>query len=365
MTIRARALSDTIAALKKGKSTANAFAPPEDLQGVSTGSLAVDIITGIGGFPRGRLSEVFGWEGSGKSTLCLQACAQAQRDGRFPVYLDAERGVDKTLAERIGFNMTDETVGLYLQPESFEQTMQIASDLAETGEAHLVVIDSIPAMVPETELDPKADIDKQQIGARARLLATTLPKITKTIAERGVTFVMVNQMRMKINTGAPIPSYMMTRENTEQSSGGAALKFYSSLRIDMSLAKKGEVAAEIDDIFTGRSIQQALANRHTAKIIKNKVGIPYRSASFLIRYEEERNLWGIDNLYTAMGLAVHYGLIIKKGSAYEYDGPAGNFKVGGVEALYDFLQQRPELGAGLIEQVLSVPAVSQILSRRA
>jgi recombination protein RecA len=340
MTIRARALSDTIAALKKGKSTANAFAPPEDLQGVSTGSLAVDIITGIGGFPRGRLSEVFGWEGSGKSTLCLQACAQAQRDGRFPVYLDAERGVDKTLAERIGFNMTDETVGLYLQPESFEQTMQIASDLAETGEAHLVVIDSIPAMVPETELDPKADIDKQQIGARARLLATTLPKITKTIAERGVTFVMVNQMRMKINTGAPLPSYM-------------------------SLAKKGEVAAEIDDIFTGRSIQQALANRHTAKIIKNKVGIPYRSASFLIRYEEERNLWGIDNLYTAMGLAVHYGLIIKKGSAYEYDGPAGNFKVGGVEALYDFLQQRPELGAGLIEQVLSVPAVSQILSRRA
>jgi recombination protein RecA len=322
---------------------------------ISSGSLAVDVITGRGGFPLGRLTEVFGWEASGKTTLCLQSAARAQRDGVFVAYVDAEAGVDLKHAHNSGFITDDDTKGLYLTPNTFEQTVTAVEHLAESGDCPLIIVDSVPGMIPEATFE--RDIDEMgAIGEQARLLSSTLPRLVKTIAKHKVALVLVNQMRMKINTGWTPPSFR--QEDKEQSSGGSALKFFSSLRIDMKVVKKGLVKRAETDFFTGKDIEVAIANSHRARIFKNKTASSYREAEFVIRYDAERGLYGIDNLTTVLGIAVSQGLIKKGGAFYKCELPSGdNFSAQGEDSLFEYVLERPSLAAQLWDEVLKFDGV--------
>lgn len=312
------------------------------LTGISTGSLAVDSVTGVGGFPRGRLSEVFGWEGSGKTILCLMACAQAQRDGLFCAYVDPEHGVDLSLARRIGFDHEDERVGVYYTPQTFEQTVKIVHELILTGEVPLIIVDSVPAMVPESEMEGEIEA----IGAvaeRARKLAYLLPKITKLIKDHNTALVMVNQMRMKIETG-----FMAKFQHIkEQSSGGSALKFYSSLRLSLRVTKEGVVTRKRTDPWSGKEEDVSVANLHEVKAFKNKVSIPYRKATFQIRYDAEFDRWGIDNIQSILDLAVSQGLIDKKSGGHMLYKGDHNFSTQGMDRAYAHLIEHPEVVAEL------------------
>ena len=344
------------------KSHANAFDYKTTIESLSTGSLAVDIITGIGGFPVGRISEVFGWEYSGKTTLCLSACAAAQQAGYYPVYIDIERGVDPDLALRIGFDHTDPDKGLLVIPDTFEQTMAIVEKLVESGEVPLIVVDSIPAMTPKSVWEGTLN-DTTPIGLTARLLSTTLPRLAKMVESQCVALVLVNQMRKTITTGFT-PGYMQRKEDTESSSGGSALKFYSSMRIDMKILKRGDEKVETTDMFTGKPIEISVANLHEAHIIKNKCAAPYRKASFQIHYGDGRA--GIDHLYTVVGIGLSTGLIIKKGAHYSmYDGDTLLFTSNGEAALIKHLMDTPEMAARLTEQVLENPAIAEVLAKQA
>ncbi len=340
------------------KQIKGAFEPEEYLRGLTTGSLAVDLITGIGGFPVGRLSEVFGWESSGKTTLCLQACAEAQRAGRYCAYIDVERGVDLSYADKIGFNHTDETKGLYLRPDTFEEVLVIIEKLVETGEVPLVIVDSVPAMVPEAEFQGKIE-ETGGMAARGRMLSSALPRLTKIISGN-TALVFVNQMRQKIDTGF-VPAFMKTKENSEQSSGGSALKFYSSLRIEMRLGKKGILKESTESFFTGKPEDVGLANLHYVKAFKNKVGTPYKTAPLYIRYDAGRNLWGIDNVRTTMDIAVVAGIISEKSSGIYI---VGETTVRGEESLFNHLLQHPEVYADVQAQVLQLPPVAEVLQHQ-
>jgi len=349
-----------IAALRKNAATKDAFEAADPVRSISSGSFAVDVLTGIGGFPLGRISEVFGWEYSGKTTLCVSACAAAQRAGLKPVYIDAENGLDTAYAAKLGFDVSDDDRGLYARPTTFEQTLQIVEAMAETGESPLIVVDSIPAMVPEAEM---AELDKTQIGARARLLATSLPKLKELIRVHNTALVFINQMRQKLVLGA-VPSYMIRKEDTEQSSGGSALKFFSSLRIDMRIVKRGDTKASVTDLYTGKQIDIPTGNIHEAKTIKNRHGIPYQRATFAIRYDEQASppLYGIDNIATLAGVGIAVGVVEKQGGGvYRFDA----LEVKGEEAFLARLRETPDLVASLEQQVSTVPAIAAALARRA
>ena len=341
------------------KEHASAIEAEGPLEVLSTGSLAVDIITGRGGFPRGKLSEVFGWEYSGKTTLCVSACAEAQRRGLYVAYVDAEKGLDLRYASKLGFIHDDRNKGLYLTPDTFEDTVVIVDKLVASGEVPLVVVDSVPGMVPKATFEGEIS-ETGAIGATARLLSSVLPRLTKTIAENNTALVLVNQMRMKVSTGWQ-PAFV-SRDQKEESSGGSALKFYSSLRVDMAIVKKGSVKTRTTDFFTGKDIEVSMANVHQAKIIKNKISSPYRSCQFTIRYDEDRGLYGIDNVATLLGIAVVQGLIKRTGAHYKCTLPDGQeFNSHGEDALFDFVLAHPKIKAALWAEVQKIPGVTTAL----
>lgn len=338
---------------------AHALADDDDLiESITTGSLAIDIITGIGGFPRGRMSEVFGWEGSGKTTLCMMACAAAQRMGFYPVYIDIERGLDPTLAHRLGFNIHDQTIGFYLKPNTLEETLSITEEFAKSGECDLICVDSVPAMTPESIFEGKMD-DTGKIGEQSRLLSSTLPRITKTIEKSKTALVFTNQMRQTL--GAAMGPYV-ARESKEHTAGGSAPRFYSSLRIEMAIVKKGEEKTSTVDLFSGKDVDIALANRHRAKAFKNKVATPYRECTFLLRYDEARDIWGIDNRQTILDIGLSQGVIVQKGAMFLFnDGGGLNFNANGREALYNTLYERPDILEAIRQRVYELPAVKAAL----
>jgi recombination protein RecA len=355
--------ADAIKALQK--EIEHAFDNDGDLVGLPTGALAVDIITGIGGFPRGRLTEVFGWEGSAKSTLCLTAAATCQASGLYPVYIDIENGVDPTFATRLGFDMEDaqdkHEKGLYLRPDSLEQAVEVIEKMATEGEADLIIADSVPAMTPQSILDGEI-IETGRIGELSRLLSSIVPRLIKIIKHKKTALVFCNQMRKTINTGWQPPGAANKRENTESTSGGSALKFYASLRIDMTLKTKGIEKKPVQDLFSNRAIEVPTANLHTAQAFKNKVSIPYRSASFVLRYDTDRNLWGIDNRQTVIDIAVSQGVIAKKtGGRYAYDKDGVTFGAHGEGALYTYLLEHPEHYTVLQAEVLALPEIRAAL----
>jgi len=332
-------LEDALKIIRKDVKSALEF--DEDIEGITTGSIAVDKIVGNGGFPRRRISEVFGWESSGKTTLCLSSCANAQRKGLYAAYIDPERGVNLYHAEKIGFNFKDETKGLYATPFSFQDTIKIINALAESGECDLIVVDSVPAMVPEEEL--KGAIDGTvAIGLRSRLLSAFLARITKTIDTTNTALVLVNQMRARISTDR------FDRGPKEQAAGGSALKFYSSLRVDMENVK--QIREKRKSPFTGKDEEVPIGNLHRAKAFKNKVSIPYRRCEFYIMYDENGKIYGVDNLQTVIDMAKAAGIIMTKGGGYfsfRGDTPEQNFEIRGTSDLYDRLFKQPELVASI------------------
>ncbi len=278
------------------------------VQAIPSGSLSLDIATGIGGFPRGRVVEVYGPESSGKTTLALSALAQAQKAGGVAAFIDAEHALDVTYAEKLGVVLDDLLVS---QPDTGEQALEVAESLVRSGAVDIIVIDSVAALVPKAEIE--GDMGDSLPGLQARLMSQALRKLTAAISKSHTTVVFINQIRHKIGVmfGSP-----------ETTTGGNALKFYSSLRLDIR---------RIDSIKDG---QQMIGGRVRVKVVKNKLSPPFRQAEFDIYYKE-----GISRVGEVVDLGVDRKVIDKSGAWYSYNGT----RIGqGRENAKEYLRQNPE-----------------------
>lgn len=290
----------------------------EGVQAISTGSLSLDIATGIGGFPRGRVIEIFGPESSGKTTLALSAIAQAQKIGGIAAFIDAEHALDVNYASRIGVNIEDLLIA---QPDTGEQALEVAETLVRSGAIDIIVIDSVAALVPKAEIE--GDMGDAHMGLQARLMSQALRKLTAAISKSMTTVIFINQIRMKIG---------VMFGNPETTTGGTALKFYSSMRLDIR---------KIDSLKEG---QEIIGGRVRVKIVKNKVAPPFRQAEFDIYFNE-----GISRLGEIIDIGVDKGIIEKAGAWYSYNGS----KIGqGRENVKEYLKNNPEIAAEVEQKIL-------------
>ena len=279
------------------------------MDSISTGSLGVDLALGIGGFPRGRIVEIYGPESSGKTTVATHAIAEAQKKGGICAFIDAEHAFDASYAKKLGVDIDNLLIS---QPDYGEQALEIADRLISSGAVDLVVIDSVAALVPKSELE--GEMGDSKMGVQARLMSQALRKLTATIARTGCCCIFINQLRDKIGVmfGSP-----------ETTTGGNALKFYASVRLDIrriSQIKDGDVA---------------IGNRARVKVVKNKVSPPFRQAEFDIIFGE-----GISKVGEIIDLGTEHGIIQKSGSWYSYD----TNKLGqGRDAVKQILLDNPEM----------------------
>lgn len=291
--------------------------PIVNIPSISTGSMMIDAALGIGGVPRGRVTEIYGPESSGKTTLSLHVIAEAQKNGGYAAFIDAENAFDAKYAKNLGIK-TDEL--LVSQPDSGEQALEIAETLIRSGALDVVVIDSVAALVPRAELE--GEMGDSHMGLQARLMSQALRKLTGIVNKTHTSVIFINQIREKIG---------VMFGNPETTTGGRALKFYSSVRIDIrriGAIKKGD---------------QVVGNRTKVKIVKNKVAPPFKEVEFNIEYG-----LGISRLGELLDLAVEYDIIQKRGSWYRYDGePIGQ----GADSALQFLAEDPELSSK-IEQIV-------------
>ncbi len=255
----------------------------------SSGSIALDHILGINGFPKGRIIEIFGPESSGKTTIALHAIAEIQKEGGIAAFIDAEHSIDPNYAKNLGVNIDNLILS---QPDSGEQALEIVDLLAKTGKIDLIVVDSVAALVPEVEL--QGEMRDQTIGAQARLMSKALRKITGSLNKNKTTIIFINQVREKVGVifGSP-----------ETTSGGRALKFYSSIRIDVR---------KVSSIGTNEDI---IGNVIKLKVVKNKLAAPFKSATTEIIFAK-----GISKIAEVIDLAEENKIIEKKGSWYSYEG---------------------------------------------
>ena len=276
---------------------------------ISTGSPSLDIALGIGGLPRGRVIEIYGPESSGKTTLALQVAAKAQAKGHIAAYVDAEHALDIEYAKKLG---VDPENLLISQPDSGEQALEIADTLVRSGAVGVLVVDSVAALVPRSELD--GDMGSAQMGSQARLMSQALRKLTSSISKSKTMVIFINQIRMKIG---------VMFGNPETTTGGNALKFYSSVRLDIRRVapiKKGD---------------QVVGSRTRVKVVKNKVAPPFRRAEFDIIYGE-----GVSYVGDVLDLAAGLGLVEKSGSWYSY----GSDRIGqGRENAVNFLKDNGKI----------------------
>ncbi|ALA25142.1 DNA recombination/repair protein RecA [Piscirickettsia salmonis] len=283
----------------------------QGLEVISTGSLGLDIALGVGGLPKGRIVEIYGPESSGKTTLTLQAIAECQKKGGTAAFIDAEHALDPIYAERLGVNVEDLIVS---QPDTGEQALEIADMLVRSSAVDVVVIDSVAALTPKAEID--GDMGDVHVGLQARLMSQALRKITGSISRSKTLVIFINQIRMKIG---------VMFGNPETTTGGNALKFYSSVRLDIrrtGAIKKGE---------------DVLGNQTRVKVVKNKVAPPFKQAEFDILYGE-----GISRAGEVIDLGVDCGLIDKAGAWYSYN----ETRIGqGKENVRQFLLDHPEMMA--------------------
>jgi recombination protein RecA len=276
---------------------------------IPTGSLALDIALGVGGIPRGRVTEVFGPESSGKTTLCQHIIAEAQRMGGVAAFVDVEHALDPAYAERCGVNLDE----LYIsQPDTGEQALEIAEALVRSGAVDVIVVDSVAALVPQAEIE--GDMGDATMGRQARLMSQALRKLSGAIKASNTAMVFTNQLRMKIG---------VMFGNPETTTGGMALKFYSSVRLDLRQIERLKSAGEV------------IGSRVRARVKKNKVAPPFRVAEFDIMYDQ-----GISRAGEVLDLGVDCGVIIKRGSFYSY----GEERLAqGRENAKQFLRENPQL----------------------
>ncbi|WP_286294106.1 recombinase RecA [Methylomarinovum tepidoasis] len=297
-----------------------------DIEAIPTGSLALDIALGIGGLPKGRIVEIYGPESSGKTTLALSTIAEAQKQGGVAAFVDAEHALDPAYAERLGVNLDDLLIS---QPDTGEQALEIVDMLVRSGAVDVIVVDSVAALTPKAEIE--GDMGDAHVGLQARLMSQALRKLTANIKRSNALVIFINQIRMKIG---------VMFGNPETTTGGNALKFYASVRLDIrrtGAVKKGD---------------EILGNETKVKVVKNKVAPPFRTAQFEILYNE-----GISKLGELIDLGVEHGLVQKSGAWYSI----GKERIGqGKDNARQYLKEHPELAETLErqirEKVFGVPA---------
>ncbi|MCF8053096.1 MAG: recombinase RecA [Desulfobacterales bacterium] len=283
--------------------------PVVDVPTISTGSLALDKALGVGGLPRGRVIEIFGPESSGKTTLALHAVAEAQRLGGIAAFVDAEHALDTVYARNLGVNCDDLLVS---QPDTGEQALEIADMLVRSGAIDILVIDSVAALVPRAEIE--GEMGDSHMGLQARLMSQALRKLAGTIGKTNTALIFINQIRMKIG---------IVFGNPETTTGGNALKFYASVRLD--IRRTGAI----------KDGQEAIGNRAKVRVVKNKMAPPFREAEFDIMYGE-----GISRNGDLLDMAVSVDLVEKSGSWYSYNGE----RIGqGRENVKNFMKDNPDL----------------------
>lgn len=288
------------------------------VEAISTGALSLDIALGIGGIPKGRVIEIFGPESSGKTTLALHVIAEAQRRGGIGAFIDAEHAMDPDYANRIGVNVKELLIS---QPDSGEQALQIVEALVRSGEVDVIVIDSVAALTPKAEV--AGEIGEFQIGLQARLMSSALRKLSSIVAKSGTTVIFLNQIRMKIG---------VMFGNPETTPGGLALKFYSSVRIELR---------RVAQIKQG---DQVIGSRVRAKIVKNKVAAPFKTTEFDIYYNE-----GISSMADLVNTGVKTEVITKSGSWLQFE----KENIGqGLEASRQSLKENPALAKRIRAEIL-------------
>lgn len=309
-----KALQTTLEKLDKayGKGTVMRLSDTKvlDIPVISTGSLGLDLALGVGGLPKGRVVEIYGPESSGKTTLSMHCIAEAQRKGGLAAFIDAEHAFDRTYAEKLGIDTSNLLIS---QPDSGEQALEIAEHLISSGAVDIIVIDSVAALVPKAELE--GEMGESKMGLQARLMSQALRKLTGVINKTGCCCIFINQLREKIG---------VMFGNPETTTGGNALKYYASVRLD--IRRIGQIKESADAI---------LGNRTRVKVVKNKVAPPFKVVEFDIMYGE-----GISKVGEVIDLGVELEIIKKSGSWFSYD---GNRLGQGRDAVKALLKDNPEL----------------------
>jgi len=293
-------------------------APKVDVDSIPTGSLGLDIALGVNGVPRGRIIEIYGPESSGKTTLTLHIIAEAQKKGGVCAFVDAEHALDPEYAKKLGVQTKDLLIS---QPDTGEQALEITESLVRSGGIDVIVIDSVAALTPRAEIE--GDMGASHMGLQARLMSQALRKLTAIVAKSKTIVIFINQIRMKIG---------VVFGNPETTPGGNALKFYSSVRIEIRRSaqiKKGE---------------EVVGNRIKVKVVKNKVAPPFRTTEFDIMYNE-----GISRNGEILALGEKYGIIKKSGASYSY----GKLSIGrGYDKAREVLKEDPKLAKELVDKII-------------
>ncbi len=311
---KSKALADAVGAIEKqfGKGAIMKLGDkvkPDNIEAISTGSVSLDGALGIGGIPRGRVVEIYGPESSGKTTMTLHMIAEAQKAGGTAAFVDAEHALDTVYAKKIGVNLENLLVS---QPDTGEQALEIVDMLARSGGVDLIVVDSVAALTPKAEIE--GDMGASHVGLQARLMSQALRKLTGIMSNTNTTIVFINQIRMKIGVmfGSP-----------ETTTGGNALKFYSSVRLD------------IRRIASIKQADEVLGNRVRVKVVKNKTAAPFREAEFDIMFGR-----GVSKSGEILDLGVKHNIVAKSGSWFSY----GDERLGqGREGVKKFLEETPEM----------------------
>ena len=291
----------------------------QNIEAISSGSLGLDIALGIGGYPRGRIVEIYGPESSGKTTLALHAVAEAQKKGGTCAYIDAENALDPSYAKKLGVDVANLIIS---QPDSGEQALEIADTLIKSGAVDVVVIDSVAALVPKAELE--GNIGDSFVGTTARLMSQSLKKLAGSVSRSNTLLIFINQIRMKIG---------VMFGNPETTSGGNALKFYASVRLD--IRRTGQI----------KDKENIIGNETRVKVVKNKVAPPFRTVDFKIMYGE-----GISRISEILDMGVKYDLIEKAGSFYSYN----NERMGqGENNARQWLREHPDVQQELQDKIMA------------